>query len=74
MKLPFELFVFQILQILAEEHEIQVVPDFMSDRVIVDGQEHEVKFGMPIIKYKTIAYGQSVFFSLLSMSSMFHCR
>jgi len=54
--------VFQILQIIAEEHVIQLVPDFMSDRVIVNGQEQDVRFGVPIIKYKTIAYGQSVSF------------
>ena len=53
---------FQILQIIAEEHVIQLVPDFMSDRVIVNGQEQDVRFGVPIIKYKTIAYGQSVSF------------
>ncbi|KAK7112847.1 hypothetical protein V1264_012232 [Littorina saxatilis] len=48
----------QILQILAEQREVKIVPDFMTDRVLMDGQDINLQFGSPIIKYKTIAYGR----------------
>lgn len=52
---------FQILQILAEQREVKIVPDFMTDRVLMDGQDINLQFGSPIIKYKTIAYGRLVY-------------
>ena len=50
----------QILHVLAEQHEVKVMPDFISDRVVVDGEEKELKHGHPIVMYKTIAYRRQV--------------
>ena len=36
------------------------MPDFISDRVVVDGEEMDLKYGHPIVVFKTIAYGRSV--------------
>ena len=36
------------------------MPDFISDRVVVDGEEKDLKYGHPIVVFKTIAYGRSV--------------
>ncbi|KAK7105729.1 uncharacterized protein [Littorina saxatilis] len=56
----------QALEILAEQHQVEIIPDFISDRVMVDGKQQIVKHGHPIVMYKTIAYGREAVALIIS--------
>ena len=50
----------QVLQLLAEDHEIVLTPDILSDSVTLDGESIKLVPGEPVVFYKQIAYGQYV--------------
>lgn len=62
------------LEILAEQHHVILQPYYVSDAVSVDSSMVDLRYGKPLVYYKSIAYGREAVAMVVSRNELGHVR